>query len=140
MILRWMILLLVNVFFHKYDPKRWEGTNPLQSSTFFFFVRPNVFRKIRKSTIKFHIIFPVFKRALHLIKEAGKKFRRYIRKHEIQPRLSSFVKKVARRLDELIIGVKCAIYISVHGSLEQEISAYPIRNIPAILLFFPYKK
>lgn len=104
---------------------------------FFFFVRPNVFRKIRKSTIKFHIIFPVFKRALHLIKEAGKKFRRYIRKHEIQPRLSSFVKKVARRLDELIIGVKCAIYISVHGSLEQEISAYPIRNIPAILLFFP---
>lgn len=59
-----------------------------------------------------------------MIKEAGKKFRRYIRKHEIQPRLSSFVKKVARRLDELIIGVKCAIYISVHGSLEQEISAY----------------
>ena len=54
---------------------------------------------------------------------------------EIQSRYASVVssKKVARRLDELIIGVKRAmyIYISVHGSLGTgniSLQPYPIRN------------
>lgn len=67
---------------------------------------------------------------------------------EIQSRYASVVssKKVARRLDELIIGVKRAMYIYISLFMdpwEQEISAYsliPSEIIPAMPLFFPYKK
>lgn len=67
---------------------------------------------------------------------------------EIQSRYASVVssKKVARRLDELIIGVKRAMYIYISLCMdpwEQEISAYsliPSEIIPAMPLFFPYKK
>lgn len=49
---------------------------------------------------------------------------RYI-PYNLVTRPSSFVEKVARRLNELIIGVKmCNICISVHGSLEISVSSY----------------
>lgn len=61
---------------------------------------------------------------------------RYI-PYNLVTRPSSFVKKVARRLNELIIGVKmCNICISVCTD-PWKYQLHPIGNTPTIFLFLP---